>query len=158
MLNLHNLKHNKEAFTLVEVMLLLVVLSLVFASSVSLITRKHKLKPRRSVHGQYICFREPETGVLRQVKYSGKSLLQDQREIDKCTFEAPSNSSYMYIMLVGAGGAGGGAAGQAWLETFVRVAVLAADAGRDARRAVHTVRQPVRAADDRLGERSARPV
>ena len=43
------------------------------------------------------------------------------------------------------------------LETFVRVAVLAADAGRDARRAVHTVRQPVRAADDRLGERSARP-
>ena len=56
------------------------------------------------------------------------------------------------------GGAGGGAAGQAWLETFVRVAVLAADAGRDARRAVHTVRQPVRAADDRLGERSARPV
>ncbi len=109
MLNLHNLKHNKEAFTLVEVMLLLVVLSLVFASSVSLITRKHKLKPRRSVHGQYICFREPETGVLRQVKYSGKSLLQDQREIDKCTFEAPNNSSYMYIMLVGAGGAGGNA-------------------------------------------------
>lgn len=109
MLNLHNLKHNKEAFTLVEVMLLLVVLSLVFASSVSLITRKHKLKPRRSVHGQYICFREPETGVLRQVKYSGKSLLQDQRAIDKCTFEAPNNSSYMYIMLVGAGGAGGNA-------------------------------------------------
>ena len=109
MLNQHNLKHNKEAFTLVEVMLLLVVLSLVFASSVSLITRKHKLKPRRSVHGQYICFREPETGVLRQVKYSGKSLLQDQREIDKCTFEAPNNSSYMYIMLVGAGGAGGNA-------------------------------------------------
>lgn len=109
MLNIQNLKHNKEAFTLVEVMLLLVVLSLVFASSVSLITRKHKLKPRRSVHGQYICFREPETGVLRQVKYSGKSLLQDQREIDKCTFEAPSNSSYMYIMLVGAGGAGGNA-------------------------------------------------
>lgn len=109
MLNLHNLKHNKKAFTLVEVMLLLVVLSLVFASSVSLITRKHKLKPRRSVHGQYICFREPETGVLRQVKYSGKSLLQDQREIDKCTFEAPNNSSYMYIMLVGAGGAGGNA-------------------------------------------------
>lgn len=109
MLNIHNLKHNKEAFTLVEVMLLLVVLSLVFASSVSLITRKHKLKPRRSVHGQYVCFREPETGVLRQVKYSGKSLLQDQREIDKCTFEAPSNSSYMYIMLVGAGGAGGNA-------------------------------------------------
>ncbi len=109
MLNIQNLKHNKKAFTLVEVMLLLVVLSLVFASSVSLITRKHKLKPRRSVHGQYICFREPETGVLRQVKYSGKSLLQDQREIDKCTFEAPSNSSYMYIMLVGAGGAGGNA-------------------------------------------------
>ena len=56
------------------------------------------------------------------------------------------------------GRAGGGAAGQAWLETIVRLAVLAADAGRDSRRTLHVVRQLVRAAGDRIGERSARPV
>ena len=42
----------KRAFTLVEIMLLLVVFSLVLAASYSVITRKHKLKPTRTVHGQ----------------------------------------------------------------------------------------------------------
>ena len=50
-------KKKRKAFTLVEVMLMLLVLSLIVASSTAMITRKHKLKPRKAIHGQYGCFK-----------------------------------------------------------------------------------------------------
>ncbi len=99
----------KKAFTLIEVMLLLVVLSLIFASSTSVITRKHKLKPRRSVHGTYICYRNWEDGALHEIMYSGKSLLLNNNDIERCTFNAPKTASYLYVQLIGGGGAGGNA-------------------------------------------------
>lgn len=111
-----NNKHydTKRAFTLIEVMLLLVVLSLVFASSTTIITRKHKLKPRRSVHGTYICYRNRDDGLLHEIMYSGKSLLYENNqtvnpEFTECTFEAPKTASYLYVQIVGGGGAGGNA-------------------------------------------------
>ena len=102
----------RKAFTLIEVMLLLVVLSLVFASSATVITRKHKLKPRRSVHGTYICYRNRDDGNLHEIMYSGKSLLRENNHttnpaFTECSFEAPTTASYIYIQLVGGGGAGG---------------------------------------------------
>ena len=102
----------RKAFTLIEVMLLLVVLSLIFASSASIITRKHKLKPRRSVHGTYICYRNRDDGNLHEIMYSGKSLLRENNQttnpaFTECSFSAPTTASYIYIQLVGGGGAGG---------------------------------------------------
>ena len=102
----------RKAFTLIEVMLLLVVLSLIFASSASIITRKHKLKPRRSVHGTYICYRNRDDGNLHEIMYSGKSLLRENNQtinpaFTECSFAAPTTASYIYIQLVGGGGAGG---------------------------------------------------
>lgn len=104
----------KKAFTLIEVMLLLVVLSLVFASSTTIITRKHKLKPRRSVHGTYICYRNNDDGLLHEIMYSGKSLIFENNQtvnpaFTECKFEAPKNASYLYVQLIGGGGAGGNA-------------------------------------------------
>ncbi len=111
--------NKKGAFTIVELMLLLVVLSLVIASSISIVTRKHKLVARKTVHGQYICFRHPQdgsadAGKLHEIMFSGKSKLRDRIEGDgsgftKCTFEAPRNASYLYIQILGGGGAGGNA-------------------------------------------------
>jgi len=103
-------KNSKKynAFTLVEVMLLLVVVSLLFASSFSLITKKHRLKPRQSAHGEYACYRNND-GVLREIMYSGKSIVFD-REANAatgCKFEAPKNVSYLSVHMVGAGGGGG---------------------------------------------------
>ncbi len=112
-------KNKKEAFTIVELMLLLVVLSLIVASSISIVTRKHKLVARKTVHGQYFCFRHPQdgsadAGKLHEIMFSGKSKLRDRIEgvdpgFTKCTFEAPRNASYLYIQILGGGGAGGNA-------------------------------------------------
>lgn len=108
----HNKK--KRAFTLIEVMLLLLVLSLIFASATSVITRKHKLKPRRTVHGQYICYRNRDDGLLHEIMFSGKSVLLDRNQAEdptftQCEFDAPASAPYLYVQLLGGGGAGGNA-------------------------------------------------
>ncbi len=115
-------RHNKKkAFTLVELMLLLVVLSLVIASSYSLITRKHRLVPRKSVHGQYACFMEPVvnedtnevTYDIRELEISGDTVLRDSADDpeppEQCQFNFPRNASYVYMQVIGGGGAGGNA-------------------------------------------------
>ena len=107
----HNKK--KRAFTLIEIMLLLLVLSLIFASATSVITRKHKLKPRRTVHGQYICYRDIDDN-LHELMFSGKSVLLDRSQAEdptftQCEFDAPASAPYLYVQLMGGGGAGGNA-------------------------------------------------
>lgn len=105
---------NRLGFTLIEVMLLLLVVSLIFASSTSVITRKHKLKPRRTVHGQYICYRNRDDGNLHEIMYSGRSMLRDRNQtldptFTQCSFEAPKAAPYLYVQVIGGGGAGGNA-------------------------------------------------
>ena len=110
-------KRNKKAFTLVEIMLLLVVLSLIMASSVSVISRKHKVKPRRAVHGQYICFYDQHRDASGNMVYDGKheilmsgnTVLKNSTGVAQCSFKIPSSSSYIHVRLMGGGGAGGNA-------------------------------------------------
>lgn len=110
----------KSGFTLVEVMLLLVVVSLIVASSTAVITRKHKLKPRKTVHGQYICFydlsRDPVTGNIvdrgkREILVSNGTILDDRYvpENQRCTFTIPRTATYLHVRMLGGGGAGGNA-------------------------------------------------
>ena len=111
-----------NAFTLVEIMLLLVVFSLVLAASYSVITRKHKLKPSRYVHGQYICFANPDRDEARnninrrnyEILYSGSTLIRQgfiesttENPDADCIFDIPSASTYIHVRMIGGGGAGG---------------------------------------------------
>ena len=104
--------NKKRAFTLVELMLVLVVLSLVIASSYSLITRKHNLIPRKAVHGQYACFTQKYSDgnyYKREVLMSGGNVVKDNYPVDNCSFIFPKTASYIYMQLIGGGGAGGNA-------------------------------------------------
>ena len=105
----------KKGFTLVEVMLMLVVLSLIVASSYSLITRKHKLVPRKSVHGQYACFIDPndaldENGVTkyREIQMSGNTVIKNGY-VSNCSYTFPKSATYVFLQMIGGGGAGGNA-------------------------------------------------
>lgn len=109
---------SKKAFTIVELMLALVVLSLIVASSVSIITRRHKLIPRKTLHGKYFCFNKLErdenghvtSSTPYEILYSGKQILKNGPANDGvCSFDSPKNSSYLYVQIIGAGGAGGNA-------------------------------------------------
>ena len=114
----------KRAFTLVEIMLLLVVFSLVLAASYSVITRKHKLKPTRTVHGQYICMASPTARLdddnpnkdtrNYELYYSGSTLIRsgfvdvtEDNPHGDCKFDIPTSASYIHVQMIGGGGAGG---------------------------------------------------
>ena len=99
-----------RGFSMVEMMLLLIIVSLMLASGVTVISKKHVKVPRLSSHGAYICYEK--NGVLHQEKYLGIGLdnkIMDE-DTDQCVFEPPARASYLHIQATGGGG-GGGASG-----------------------------------------------
>ncbi len=104
-----------SGFSMVEMMLLLVIVSLMLASGVAVISKRHVKVPRLAVHGAYMCY--VKNGNLHEEKYLGtgltnKILDQDTKDTDHpdtCVFTPPSRASYFHIQATGGGGGGGGA-------------------------------------------------
>ena len=99
-----------RGFSMVEMMLLLIIVSLMLASGVTVISKKHVKVPRLSSHGAYICYIN-NAGELRQEKYLGIGL--ENKIMDEggpCVFEPPARAAYLHIQATGGGG-GGGASG-----------------------------------------------
>ena len=96
------IKNNrKSGFTLVELMVFFVFISLVLAASAPIITKRVKHVPDKIQHGKFIC----DNGGRRQAYYNASQLISTQN-VSKCTFKAPKKNSLFKIELVG-GGAGG---------------------------------------------------
>ncbi len=97
-------------FSMVEMMLLLVIVSLMLASGVAVISKKHVKVPHLAVHGAYMCY--VKNGNLHEEKYLGTGLSNKILDQDtaKCVFTPPARASYFHIQATGGGG-GGGAAG-----------------------------------------------
>lgn len=95
-------------FSLVEMMLLLIVVSLMIASGVSVISKKHVKVPRVAMHGAYMCYYNKQ-GKLHEEKYVGIGTAKKiwDENVDVCRFIPPDRASYFYIQAVGGGGAGG---------------------------------------------------
>lgn len=100
-----------SGFSMVEMMLLLVIVSLMLASGVTVISKKHVKVPRLASHGAYLCYINKD-GHLHQEKYLGIGL--DNKIMDEdtaqCVFTPPARASYLHIQATGGGG-GGGASG-----------------------------------------------
>ena len=101
------LRETKWGFSLIEMMLLLLILSLMTAASVPILSRKHKKAPAKAFHGRYACFWNGNQ--LWQQQYSGENIIFNEA-VSQCKFEAPKKANYFYIQIIGGGG-GGGAAG-----------------------------------------------
>ena len=97
-------------FSMVEMMLLLVIVSLMLASGVAVISKKHVKVPRLAVHGAYMCY--VKNNQLHEEKYLGSGLTNKILDQDtaQCVFTPPARASYFHIQATGGGG-GGGAAG-----------------------------------------------
>lgn len=105
--------NKKIGFSLIEMMLLLLILSLMTAASVPILSRKHKVAPVKAFHGRYACFWNGNH--LWQQQYSGENIIQNEA-VSQCRFEPPKKANYFYIQIIGGGG-GGGSAGYYTPET-----------------------------------------
>ena len=97
-------------FSLVEMMLLLLIVSLMIASSVAVISKRHVKVPRIAMHGAYMCYYK--NGNLHEERYVGANLTKKilDRDVTECSFTPPDRVSYLHIQAT-AGGGGGGDAG-----------------------------------------------
>lgn len=100
------LRDTKLGFSLVEMMLLLLILSLMTAASVPILSRKHRKAPVKAFHGRYACFWNGNQ--LWEQQYSGENIIKDGA-VAQCKFVAPKKANYFYIQIVGGGGGGGNA-------------------------------------------------
>ena len=102
-------KHKKRAFSLVELMMLLLVSSLIIAALVPVVTKKHFRLPSPVIHGAYMCYYK--NGELYEAKWSGKNqqTVVYDRPTDQCVFSPPQKAAYFQISAIGGGGGGGDA-------------------------------------------------
>ena len=96
-------KNKKSGFTLMELMVFLLFLSIVFAAATPIITKRIKL-PQKVYHGRYICYRDSD-GVLREARFNSTRMLPSE-PVTECSFTPPKNASMFKIELVGAGAGG----------------------------------------------------
>ncbi len=111
-----NKKRILGGFSLVEMMLLLLIVSLMIASGVTVISKKHVKVPHLAMHGSYMCYYKNVDGVptLWEERYIGtglnKKTLDQEATGGECLFTPPDRVSYLHIQAT-AGGGGGGDAG-----------------------------------------------
>lgn len=96
-----------NAFTLVELMMLLLVASLIIAACIPVITKKHFKLPSTVIHGSYLCYYDK--GRLHETKWVGRVVQKKilDRDTDNCVFEPPARAPYFQVSLIGGGGGGG---------------------------------------------------
>lgn len=108
-----------KAFSLVELMMILLVASLIIAAIAPVVTKKHFRLPSIVNHGAYMCYYE--NGQLREAKWAGKFQQQElfNRATDNCVFTPPKKAAYFQISAIGGGGGGGdaGYTGGNWVSS-----------------------------------------
>ena len=99
------MKHNKTAFSFVELILVLIILFVILASFMPMITRRHLNPPTKANHGTYACYRGADGG-LRQTLIKGTKTIENDIPVTECTFDPPKKARYFYVQIIGGGGAG----------------------------------------------------
>lgn len=109
-----------NAFSLVELMMILLVASLITAALFPVVTKKHFRLPTLVNHGAYLCYYKD--GKLHETKWAGKmkSKILFDRDTDNCVFVPPKKAGYFEISVIGGGGGGGdsGYTGGNWVSTM----------------------------------------
>lgn len=100
-------KRMRKAFSMVELMLLLLFVSLITAALTPVVTKKHFKMPRPANHGAYMCYYDGNQ--LHEIRLSGKALSKVvfDRNVSQCKFDPPEKVSYFHVSAIGGGGGGG---------------------------------------------------
>ena len=103
------MKHNnlRAGFTLVELMVFFLFISILIAASTPLITKRIKSVPSRTYHGKFLCYRDG-AGTLHGDYYNaaGDVVKSTTGSGDSITFEPPKRAAVFKVEMVGAGAGG----------------------------------------------------
>ena len=91
------MKDLRQGFTLVELMIFFIFISILLAASTPIITKQAKNIPLKMHHGKYICYGD------RHEYYNATRLVSSGAG---CKFTPPKRASLFKLELVGAGAGG----------------------------------------------------
>lgn len=98
------MKKLKTGFTLVELMVFFMFISLLLAAATPIITKRIKDIPTRIYHGKYVCYRNSAGNLVEE--YYNTTRIVASKEVAQCNFEPPKKAALYKIELVGAGAGG----------------------------------------------------
>lgn len=96
----------KSGFTLVELMIFFVFVSLLLAAAAPMITKRVKDLPRRFNHGMYMCYRDTDGTLTQKFYNSTRELTEESGTVTQCTFTPPKKAGLFKVELFGAGAGG----------------------------------------------------
>ena len=111
--------NKKRAFSIIEAMIALTILSIVIASSAQFLSKKSTNVAVAGVdasHGRFECWRGKD-GKVKQALYVEDRLVGKIEEVNECKFDPPADAVKLNVFAVGAGGAGGGI-GEDFIDSF----------------------------------------
>lgn len=97
----------KSGFTLIELMVFFIFISILLAASTPIITKRVKNLPLKVYHGKYMCYRNDAGALVEEyynasIRVSGPTVVAD----NACHFNPPKKATVYKIEMIG-GGAGG---------------------------------------------------
>ena len=98
----------KSGFTLVELMVFFLFISILIAASTPLITKRIKTVPLRANHGKFVCYRDAGSGRLIAKYYNGwgREISSESTDSDTITFTPPKRAAIFKVEMTGAGAGG----------------------------------------------------
>ena len=101
MVTLSNLKQNnkKYGFSLVEVLVSMLILSVVFMAMTNVATHKAKKNLDKSPHGFYECYKVGDT--LYEDITRNNAAKEDNENVDSCIFNPPKGAYYVNVHYIG---------------------------------------------------------
>ena len=86
------------AFSLVEVLLSMAILSIFIVGTMKVITVKPAARKIEYPHGYFECYYD--NGILRYRQYFGNALKSKGDDVSFCTFEPPTGSAFLNVNIV----------------------------------------------------------
>lgn len=104
-INLIKLKHKKLGYTLAEMLMVMLIVSLMILALPPVTKKVYKITTQRKFHGRYECYRNNAGQIVEAYSTEGGTSTAPT-VVTKCTFKVPSNSIYVLIHAIGGGGGG----------------------------------------------------
>lgn len=99
-------QNNKNlGFTLVELMVFFIFISIILAASTPIITKRIKSIPLKVNHGKFICYRDGNGNYVQRTFNAAKEV-GEAKTVDSCSFKPPKRAILYKIELIGSGAGG----------------------------------------------------
>jgi hypothetical protein len=94
----------KKAFTIAEMLMCMLIMSVLVALSIKVFTRHHQKQMYNPVHGYFLCYKDATTGKVMQKNGSSDVEVMNS---GYCSFRPVKSANYYVVYSVGGGGGGG---------------------------------------------------